>query len=118
MVTRVSRRQRPQAISTTFLGHILATTETSLRFEETVRSMKRWQIRVKQEPGCWWHYTGALGEVIVLKPNLEVEISGPEFTDRYFVEVDRDPENPRRVISKTPGRAQKPAKPSTDSPCR
>lgn len=101
MVTHVSRRQRPHAISTTFLDHILATTETSLRFEEIVRTSQYGQIVIKQEPACWRYYTGRLGQLVTLKPDLDVEITGDEFTDRYFVEVDLATENPARVIAKT-----------------
>lgn len=101
MVAGTSRRQRPQAISTTFLGHLLAATEVSLVFTETIQGMDRWKVGIYQEPACWRDYVGAHGQVITLKPDLAVEITGPDFTDRYFVEVDRATENPARVVRKT-----------------
>ena len=36
---------------------------------------------------------------MTVRPDLFVVVTGPDYQDHYFIEVDRDTENPARVIS-------------------
>jgi hypothetical protein avisC_04781 len=36
---------------------------------------------------------------VTVRPVLFVVVTGPDYQDHYFIEVDRDTENPARVIS-------------------
>lgn len=93
-------RLRPQHISTTFLHHQLAVTEVNLRAERATTALDEASIQAEQEPHCWRRYLGAHGEMLTLKPDLQLTVTSRDYEDRYFVEVDRDSENPARVIRK------------------
>lgn len=93
-------QRRPSALSTTFIDHLLAITETRVTLTEITRTSGSEVSRLELEPDCWRTYLDAYGAQAVLKPDLFVEITGQEFTDSYFVEVDRETENPARVLNK------------------
>lgn len=93
-------RQRPHLISTTFLEHLLAITETRVLAQETVASIHGTQLSTQTEPNCWRTYLGPHGEQLTLRPDLLMSVTTTEYVDRYFVEVDRATENPARVIAK------------------
>lgn len=93
-------RRRPHHISTTFLGHLLAVSETRVIIHETAAREAEIQVQVVGEPSCWRHYIDNHGTTTSLKPDLSVTVSSSEFVDRYFIEVDRATENPARVIGK------------------
>ncbi|WP_219819386.1 replication-relaxation family protein [Pseudoclavibacter sp. AY1F1] len=93
-------RQRPRLLSTTFLEHLLAVTETRVIVAETVREIDGASVHVEHEPECWRTYLGLHGQRLTLRPDLRLEITTQEFRDSYFLEVDRATENPARVIAK------------------
>ncbi|WP_417288912.1 replication-relaxation family protein [Corynebacterium variabile] len=95
------RRQRPQAVSTTFLAHTLATTEVCLVLTESVRALDGTRLELVQEPDCWRRFPGTSGEVVTLRPDLAATVTAPDFTDHYFLEVDQATENPARVLTTT-----------------
>lgn len=101
LLTGSNRRQRPQAVSTTFLAHTLATTEVCLVCSETVREMDGAQVSLTQEPDCWRSFPNPAGGLVTLRPDLTATITSPEYTDHYFLEVDRATENPARIIRTT-----------------
>lgn len=101
LLTGGARRQRPRAVSTTFLAHTLATTEACLVCTETVREMDGAQVSLTQEPDCWRNFTSPAGGLVTLRPDLTATITSPEYTDHYFLEVDRATENPARIIRTT-----------------
>ena len=92
-------RARNQAVSTSFLAHLLAITETRTIIDETVRPLPNTTAQIVAEPDCWRHYLGTGGQTVTVRPDLFVVVTGPDYQDHYFVEVDRDTENPARVIS-------------------
>lgn len=92
-------RQRPQAISTTFLDHLLAITEVRTALAETLQPQPETALAVQPEPGCWRRYLGPQGEQLILRPDLYVRITTEVYEDRYFMEVDRATENPARVLA-------------------
>jgi len=94
-----SRRVRPHHHTTTFLHHSLAVTEARVTLHEAARQFRR-DLEVQVEPHCWRRHIDGHGTVITLKPDLAATVTGDEYIDRYFIEVDRDTENPARVIAK------------------
>jgi len=101
LLTGSTRRQRPQAVSTTFLAHTLATTEVCLVISETVREIDSAEVSLIQEPDCWRSFPSPAGEFVTLRPDLTSTITSPEYTDHYFLEVDRATENPARIVRTT-----------------
>lgn len=100
-ITGSHTRQRPHLTSTTFLEHLLAITEARVLLTETLRDMPETTATVHGEPDCWRRYLSTVGHPVTLKPDLAVTIHGPEFTDNYFIEIDRATENPARIIAKS-----------------
>lgn len=98
-LTGQTLRLRNQAVSTSFLAHLLAITETRTIIDETVRHLPGTTARISTEPDCWRHYLGTGGQTVTVRPDLFVVVTGPDYQDHYFIEVDRDTENPARVIS-------------------
>lgn len=98
-LTGSTQRQRPRLLSTGFLAHSLAVTETHVLITEHARATGA-VVSAQPEPLCWRSYLDVTGMRVALKPDLAATISTPEFTDRYFIEVDRATENPARVIRK------------------
>lgn len=92
-------RQRPRSLSTSFLAHLLAITETSVQITETARSMTDASATITTEPGCWRSYLGPAGQPLTLRPDLHAVVASPHYDDHYFIEVDRDTENPARVLA-------------------
>lgn len=93
-------RQRPRLLSTTFLEHLLAITETRVIVAETVREIDGASTYIEHEPDCWRSYLGPHGQRLTLRPDLRLDITTREFRDSYFLEIDRATENPARVIAK------------------
>lgn len=100
LLTNSTRRQRPRLLSTGFLAHTLAVTETRVLITEHAQTTSGAVVSIQPEPLCWRSYLDATGMRVALKPDLAAMISTPEFTDRYFIEVDRATENPARIIRK------------------
>ena len=101
LLTGSTCRQRPQAVSTTFLAHTLATTEVCLVISETVREIDSAEVSLTQEPDCWRNFPSPAGGFVTLRPDLAATITSPEYADHYFLEVDRATENPARIIRTT-----------------
>lgn len=93
------RRVRPHHHTTTFLRHHLAITETRVTLHEAAQQL-HCDLEVQIEPNCWRPYVERRGEASILKPDLAATLTSNEYVDRYFIEVDRDTENPARVIAK------------------
>ena len=92
-------RQRPRSLSTSFLAHLLAITETSVQITETARSMTDASATITTEPVCWRSYLGPAGQQLTLRPDLHAVVTSSRYDDHYFIEVDRDTENPARVLA-------------------
>lgn len=99
-LTGSRKRLRPHHLSTHFLEHSLAVTETCVRLQEATRQLADYEVVVQQEPACWRSYLGSHGERVTLRPDLYAQVSSTDYEDRYFLEVDRSSENPGRVIRK------------------
>lgn len=93
-------RQRPKDLSTTFLAHTLAVTEFALITTETAQHLEDTTTIVTTEPNCWRQYVNRHGQSVWLRPDAHLNVLGPKYTDTYFIEIDRDTENPARVIKR------------------
>lgn len=98
--SRKGKRERPAQISTTFLGHLLAITETRLVLSELADTPGAPAISSQGEPDCWRGYLSSHGTTSTLKPDLALTVMSRQYTDHYFVEIDQATENPARVIRK------------------
>lgn len=98
-LTGQARRQRNRAVSTSFLAHLLAVTETRTIIDETVRLLPGTTATITTEPDCWRTYLGTGGQHLTLRPDLHAVVISPGYQDHYFIEVDRDTENPARVVT-------------------
>lgn len=98
-LTGQARRQRNQAVSTSFLAHLLAITETRTIIDQTVRQLPQTTATITTEPDCWRTYLGTGGQHLTLRPDLHAVVTSPSYQDHYFIEVDRSTENPARVIT-------------------
>lgn len=98
-LTGRATRQRNQAVSTSFLAHLLAVTETRTIIDETVRQLPGTTATITTEPDCWRSHLGTAGQHLTLRPDLHAVVTSPGYQDHYFIEVDRDTENPARVIT-------------------
>ena len=54
---------------------------------------------ITTEPDCWRSHLGTAGQHLTLRPDLHAVVTSPGYQDHYFIEVDRDTENPARVIT-------------------
>jgi len=83
-----------------FLAHAIAVSQiyTELRLLE--RSGDFRIVGFDAEPACWRRYFGPGGSPRWLQPDAHLVIEGPEFEDRYFIELDRGTEFPARIAAK------------------
>src|SRR5699024_11027446 len=82
-------RQRPKDLSTTFLAHTLAVTEFALITAETARSLDDVTTVFTGEPQCWRQYVTRHGHSTWLRPDAHLIVLGAQYTDTYFIEIDR-----------------------------
>lgn len=88
---RVRRAWTP---SFPFLAHVLAVTELYVRLVEADRAGRPELLDFDAEPACWRRFTGAAGEVVILKPDAVVRTGVGRYEESRFVEVDRGTESP------------------------
>lgn len=93
-------QRRPTTLSTTFIDHLLAVTETRTVIAETTRTTGSTLSRLELEPACWRTYLDQYGAQAIIRPDMFAEITSDEYADVYFIEVDRNTENPARVMNK------------------
>lgn len=96
-------RTRAHEPSSMFLGHALAVADAHLALVAADRTGRIDLIAVELEPDCWRTYTGLGGSREILKPDLYVSMADPSDADyelRWFIEVDRGTENPKRLLGK------------------
>jgi len=93
-------RKRHYEPSMAFLTHILAVTETAVRFMEWARIGKISLLSLQVEPETWRQYAGLGGAPKHLKPDLFTVTASGEYEDHYFIEIDLATESPAVVIRK------------------
>jgi hypothetical protein len=83
-----SRARRPSLPSEPMWRHALMGAEIYTRLMEATRGSDRELALWQGEPDCWRDYPGAYGEQVRLKPDAFVIVSGLDYEDMAFVEVD------------------------------
>jgi len=100
-IFRPSRRPRPPwTPESQHLRHALAVTDlyVGLRARETASAMRL--VTFDAEPASWRFYFSPGGGRSVLKPDAFVVVDSDEYTDDWYVEVDRGTESATRITDK------------------
>lgn len=82
------RRRRVWETKPYFQDHMLAVAELCVRLRELERDGLVEMQAFEGEPGCWRHFSGSGGELIILKPDAYVNLGFKHFERSAFVEVD------------------------------
>jgi hypothetical protein len=82
------------------VDHLLATSELSVQLHQAARRGQIGDLQVTHEPDSWRRFVGAHGSVVVLKPDLLVELTTDGWELRWFVEIDRATEHLPTIIGK------------------
>jgi hypothetical protein len=80
--------RRPHLPRPAMWAHALQVAEIYVQLVESLRGTDRRLASWDGEPACWRNFAGAYGEVVRVKPDGFVRISGPGYQDIYFVEAD------------------------------
>lgn len=76
-----------------FVEHALAVTQVWVDLHEHVRGpwteRKQTKLDYRVERAAWREYRDSFGTPVVLKPDAELRVQGPEFQDHWWIEVDR-----------------------------
>jgi hypothetical protein len=82
------RRRRVWESKPYFQDHMLAVSELYVQLVERHREGQSELLAYDAEPGCWRHFTGPGGELVVLKPDAYVRLGAVAVERSAFVEVD------------------------------
>ncbi|HEX4402833.1 MAG TPA: replication-relaxation family protein [Galbitalea sp.] len=93
-------RRRLSDPTTVFLRHQVAVADLHLALLDAAKTISLTLRHFQIEPLCWRRYVGPLGGMVVLKPDLAVDVDSANFISRYFFEVDRATEAPSRILTK------------------
>ena len=83
-----------------FVAHSLAIAAVVVEMREAEQSGRVRALRLQMEPAVWRHYVGSSGRVLVLKPDLGVQLAVGSGRFVWFVEVDRATEGLKRIRTK------------------
>ncbi|WP_395638530.1 replication-relaxation family protein [Pseudolysinimonas sp.] len=93
-------RSRPFEPSTTFLAHTLAVADHRVEIERARRAGRFELLTVTTEPQTWRQFPGQHGQLIWLKPDLEVTTALGDWEHDWFIEVDLGTESGSALIRK------------------
>lgn len=93
-------RRRLGDPSTAFLDHMLAVTETVVALRELVSDGALQLTRLDVETAAWRTFLARSGTTAVLKPDLLVTLSGSDYDDHWYIEVDRGTEHLPVLLAK------------------
>jgi hypothetical protein len=71
-----------------------------VELREAERAGRDRDLKIQTEPAVWRHYVAASGRVLVLKPDLGVQVLADTASLVWFVEVDRATEGLKRIRTK------------------
>lgn len=91
-------RRYIREVSTTFLDHTLAITETVATLHELTRTDALRLNRLEVEAAAWRSFLSPHDTTTILKPDLYVTLSSPEYDDHWYIEVDRGTESVAPVL--------------------
>lgn len=83
-----ARRRRFAAVSTPFLTHTLAVTETHVTLIRHARTGAFTIERIDVEPDSWRPFLTRAGTSTILKPDLYAHLATPEYDDHWYLEID------------------------------
>jgi hypothetical protein len=94
------RIRQATATGSPFQAHTLAVTEVAVRLYEAERAGLVEVLDFQGEPHCWRRYPGPGGASVTCKPDAYVRLGIGQFSDSYFIEVDRGFESPETLAKK------------------
>lgn len=94
------RRFRSREPSERFLQHCLAVGDVHLDLNAVAARDDVTEVEVVTEPACWRSWTGPGGEVRSLQPDLYALITGTDYEDSWFIEVDMGTESIPTILGK------------------
>jgi protein involved in plasmid replication-relaxation len=92
--------RRPRLPGRPMWAHALVGTEVYTRLIEATRGTDQTVSEWQGEPACWRTFNGGYNERLQLKPDAFVIVSGPEFEDVCFVEIDTGSQSRTVIRSK------------------
>ncbi|KQR86710.1 replication-relaxation family protein [Microbacterium sp. Leaf179] len=95
-----ARRRRFAAVSTPFLAHTLAVTDTHVALIQHARSSGFEIERVDLEPNTWRSFLTRAGTAGILKPDLFVHLTTDDYDDLWYLEIDLGTESIPVLLAK------------------
>ncbi|MDY0827790.1 replication-relaxation family protein [Microbacterium sp. BG28] len=95
-----ARRRRFAAVSTPFLAHTLAVTETHVTVIRHARTGAFSIGRIDGEPDSWRPFVTRGGTATILKPDLYAHLTTPDYDDHWYVEFDLGTESLPVLLAK------------------
>jgi hypothetical protein len=96
-----ARRRRFASVSTPFLAHTLAVTDTHVALIQRARTVAFQIERVDLEPDTWRPFLTRAGTAGILKPDLYVHLATPDYDDHWYLEVDLGTESVPVLLAKS-----------------
>lgn len=94
------RRYRSREPSGRFLEHCLAVADVHLELVGLSTRDQLDGVEVVTEPACWRSWTGPAGQTRSLEPDLFALITGSDYEDSWFIEVDMGTESIPAILKK------------------
>lgn len=95
-----ARRRRFASVSTPFLAHTLAITDTHVALIARARTGAFEIERVDLEPDTWRSFLTRAGTAGILKPDLYVHLATPDYDDHWYLEIDLGTESIPVLLAK------------------
>ncbi|KTS91173.1 hypothetical protein NS183_05780 [Microbacterium testaceum] len=95
-----ARRRRFASVSTPFLAHTLAVTDTHVALIQHARTEAFDLERVDLEPDTWRSFLTRAGAAGILKPDLYVHLATPDYDDHWYLEIDLGTESIPVLLAK------------------
>ena len=95
-----ARRRRFASVSTPFLAHTLAVTDTHVALIARARTGAFQVERVSLEPDTWRSFLTPAGTAAILKPDLFVHLSTENYDDHWYFEIDLGTESIPVLLAK------------------
>lgn len=95
-----ARRRRFASVSTPFLAHTLAVTDTHVALIDRARTGAFEIERVDLEPDTWHPFLTRAGTAAILKPDLLVHLATDDYEDHWYFEIDLGTESIPVLLAK------------------
>lgn len=94
------RREAPWTPSSSYLAHLLTTTEVFVRLVAAAQADRVELLDFEAEPACWRRFTSAMGGLEVLKPDAFAHLGVGDLERLHFIEIDCGTESPATLDRK------------------